>query len=114
MIAHIVLFWPRPDLTDTQKQSILDAFTQAASRIATVKRCRVGRRVAHGLPGYESVMRGGFEYAAIVEFEDLNGLKAYLTDPAHAAIGTYFTSAAENALAYDYEMVEIADVRAEL
>jgi hypothetical protein len=111
VIAHIVLFKPRPDLTDTGKQSLLDAFTQAASRITTVKRCRIGRRVTHGLPGYESAMRDGFEYAAIVEFEDLNGLKAYLADPVHAAIGEHFTTAAEKALAYDYEMVDLADAR---
>ena len=109
MIAHIVLFKPRRDLTDTQKQSLLDAFTQAASRITTVKRCRVGRRVMHGLPGYEATMREGFEYAAILEFEDVAGLKAYLADPAHTAIGEYFTSAAANALAYDYEIADVAE-----
>ena len=34
------------------------------------------------------------------------GLKAYLTHPAHAAIGRHFTASSVNALAYDYEMVE--------
>ena len=56
-------------------------------------------------------MGAGFEYSAIVEFEDVAGLKAYLTHPAHAAIGEYFTTAAADALAFDYEMVEIGDVR---
>ena len=111
MIAHVILFKPRPDLTEAQKQTILDAFAYAASRIPAVKRCRVGRRVTHGLPGYEMAMRDGFEYAAIVEFEDLAGLKAYLEAPAHAAIGKYFTTAADHALAYDYEMVDLVAAR---
>jgi hypothetical protein len=56
-------------------------------------------------------MRSGFEYAAIVEFDDVGGLKAYLTHPAHAAIGRYFTTATANALAYDYKMVDVAGTR---
>jgi hypothetical protein len=109
VIAHIILFKPRPDLTDGQKQIILEAFADAARRIPAVKRCRVGRRVTHGLPGYETAMREGFEYAAVVEFDDLDGLKAYLTDAAHAAVGRYFTTAAQNALAYDYELVDVTE-----
>ena len=111
MIAHVVLLKPRPNLTDIETQAMLDAFADAAARIPSVKRCRVGRRVTHGLPGYESAMRGGFEFSAIVEFEHLGGLKAYLTHPAHAEIARYFTTAAADALAYDYEMAEIADLR---
>lgn len=107
MIAHIILFKPRPDLADAEKQAILDAFADAASRIPAVKRCLVGRRVTHGVSGYEAGMRDGFEYSAIVEFEDVAALKAYLAHPAHAAIGEYFTTAASHALAYDYEMVDV-------
>ena len=109
MIAHVVLLKPRPELTDGEKRDVLDAFAEAASRIAAVKRCRVGRRVTHGLAGYEAAMQGGFEYSAIVEFDDLGGLKTYLSHPAHAALGRYFTTAAADALAYDYEMVDVRD-----
>lgn len=109
MIAHVVLLKPRPDLSDAERRAVLDAFAEAASRIPAVKRCRIGRRVTHGLPGYEAAMHGGFEYSAIVEFDDLGGLKAYLADPAHAAIGRYFRTAAADALAYDYEMVDVGD-----
>ena len=107
MIAHVVLLKPRADLSETDRRAVIDAFTDAASRIPSVKRCRIGRRVTHGLPGYEAAMRDGFEYSAIVEFEDLAGLKAYLTHPAHAAIGAQFTTAAAAALAYDYDMTDL-------
>lgn len=107
MIAHVVLLTPRGDLGEMEKRAALDAFAEAASRIPSVKRCRIGRRVTHGLPGYEAAMRAGFEYSAIVEFDDVAGLKAYLTHPAHAAIGQFFTAGAADALAYDYEMTDL-------
>ena len=52
------------------------------------------------------MMREDFEYAAVIEFDDLAGLTAYLEHPAHAAAGQHFTSSGAMALAYDYDMVE--------
>lgn len=51
-------------------------------------------------------MQDDYEYAAIIEFDDADGLKAYLADPAHVALGAHFTSSAERALAYDYEVLD--------
>jgi hypothetical protein len=104
MIAHVVLFKPKPDLTPEQRQAVLDGLKTAATGIPSIRRLHVGRRITHGLPGYEQMMRENFEYALIVEFDDLDGLKAYLSHPRHAAIGKHFTDAAAAALAYDYEM----------
>ena len=109
MIAHVILFRPRPDLADDARRALLAALTDAAGSIPSVRRFRVGRRVTHGLPGYEQMMRDGYDYAAIVEFDDVGGLTAYLTHPAHAAIGQHFTSSAAASLAYDYEMVDASE-----
>ena len=57
------------------------------------------------------MMREDFEYAAVIEFDDLAGLTAYLEHPAHAAAGQHFTSSGAMALAYDYEMVETTEAR---
>ncbi len=54
-------------------------------------------------------MPGTYTFAAIVEFDDINGLKDYLVHPAHLAIGEHFTASAASALAYDFEMVDAAD-----
>jgi hypothetical protein len=104
MIVHVVLFKPRPDLTAEQRQAVLDGVKAAATGIPSIRRLRVGRRLKHGLPGYEQIMRDDFEYALLVEVDDLDGLKQYLADPRHAAIGKHFTEAAAAALAYDYEV----------
>jgi hypothetical protein len=105
MIVHVILFAPRPDLNSAQRLKVFDAFRSAALSAPTVRGVRTGRRVRHGLPGYELAMREDFEYLAILEFDDLEGLVAYLKHPAHGAAGQHFTASAEAALAYDYAIV---------
>lgn len=109
MIAHVILFQPRPDLTGEQRDAVLEALASAARGAPTVRACRIGRRVKHGLPGYEQAMPQDFEFAAVIEFDNLDGLRAYLQHPAHIAIGEHFSAAASAALAYDYEMVSFDD-----
>ena len=109
MIAHVVLFSPKPDLGAAQRRALIEALVAAAGDIPTIKRFRVGKRVRHGMPGYEQVMRDDYEFAAIVEFENVDGLKTYLAHPSHAVIGQHFTTSASRALAYDYAIVDAAD-----
>jgi hypothetical protein len=109
MIAHVILWQPRPGLTSDERRSVLSALLSAVSGAPTVRSCRIGRRVKHGEAGYEQAMSQDFGYAAIIEFDDIDGLRRYLHHPAHETIGEQFTSAATAALAYDYEMVSIED-----
>jgi hypothetical protein len=109
MIAHVVLFSPKPDLPEAERRALIGALVAAAGDIPSIKRFRVGKRVKHWMPGYEQLMRDDFEFAAIVEFDDIEALKVYLAHPSHAAIGRYFTSSASKALAYDYAIVDAAD-----
>ncbi len=106
MIVHVVLFSPRPDLSDADRTALLAALESASTNIPSIKRLRVGRRVKHSLPGYEQMMREDYEYAVFIEFDDLEGLKSYLQHPAHAAAGHHFMASASTALAYDYEIAE--------
>lgn len=106
MIAHIVLLQPKPDLTEEQRAMALSAIESAARNLPDVRRFRLGRRIKHGLPGYERMMTTDYEIALIIEVDDEAALKRYLAAPAHGAIGDLFTTATAAALAYDYEMVE--------
>ena len=110
MIAHVILFTPKPDLTDAARRDLLDSLVAASAGVPTIRAFRVGRRVTHGLPGYEQLMRDDYEFAAIVEFDDMDGLKSYLAHPSHAAIGRHFMASAARSLAYDYALVDAADV----
>lgn len=109
MIVHVVLFEPRPDLAESDRRQVLEDLRAAATVIPQVRRCRFGRRVRHGLPGYESAMAHDYQYVAVMEFDDVAGLQAYLRHPAHLAAGRHFTMSAANALAYDYEVEEAKD-----
>jgi hypothetical protein len=108
MIAHVVLFSPRADLADADRRDLLQALARASHGIPSVRSFRVGRRIVHGLPGYEQAMQDDYEYAAIIEFDDAAGLQAYLAHPGHAAIGAHFVKSAARALAYDYEVFDAA------
>jgi hypothetical protein len=103
VIAHVVLFTPRVDLTARERGDLVRAFSAALENIPSLRRSRVGRRVTHGRP-YEQLMREHYEYAAVLEFDDLEGLEAYLEHPAHQELGELFLSAFSAALIYDFEL----------
>jgi len=78
------------------------ALHAAATEVPSVRRFQVGNRVQHGRP-YEQMMLEDYPFAAVVEFDDLAGLKAYLNHPQHERLGGLFYQLLEAALVYDYE-----------
>ena len=105
MIAHIVLFRPRPDLTPAERDALGSAFLDAVHGIESIRQARVGERVTHGR-GYEQLMTVDYTHAAILEFDDMPGLKAYLEHPVHQSLAERFFSALESALMYDYDLAD--------
>ena len=105
MVAHVVLFKVRPALDAAARQRLASAFEDALRGIPSIRRARVGHRVTLGR-AYEQLMTVDYEYAAILEFDDLAGLKTYLASPAHDALGARFFESFEVALMYDYELRE--------
>ncbi len=103
MLTHLVLFRPRADLHEDQRQAFARAFERAVREIPSVRRARVGRRKVLGT-AYDALMREDLQYAAVIEFDDEDGLRAYLAHPAHAALGELFYKCIETALTYDFEM----------
>jgi hypothetical protein len=107
VIAHVVLLQPKPQLTAAERSAAIETIRRAASKIPEIRRFHIGRRVKHGLPGYEQLMERDFEFAMIVEVDDIDALKRYLSAPAHGALGQLFTTATAAALSYDYEMTDV-------
>jgi Stress responsive A/B Barrel Domain len=105
VVAHIVLFRPRAGLTPDERTALVNAFSRALGEIPGIRRATVGKRVTHGRP-YEQLMQENYEFAAVLEFDDLDALKAYLQHPAHEALGERFFASFDAALIYDYEMTE--------
>lgn len=103
MFVHIVLFRPKLGISETDRAAMFAALNDAAREIPTVRRFQIGSRVTHGA-AYETVMTQDFPFAAIIEFDDLAGLQAYLRHPKHEALGRLFYQLQAAALAYDYEV----------
>jgi hypothetical protein len=105
MIAHVVLFRTRSNLSVSEQRQLATSFEQVLRAVPSIRRAHVGRRVTHGR-GYEQMMRDHYEYAAIIEFDTIADLQAYLEHPAHQALAARFFNSLEAALMYDFEMNE--------
>ena len=110
MLTHIVLMKPRPDLSADGRLALVDAFERAIRDIPTVRGVRIGRRVTHGA-GYEQTSPDTADYLAVIDFDDLAGLQAYLRHPAHDELGARFGQSLSGALVYDFEVGESGRLR---
>ena len=108
MITHTVLFRPRSDISAADTRALADALLTVAREVPSLRRLRVGPRVRIGRP-YESLMRTDYTFAALLEFDDVNGLRAYLDHPAHEQLAARFFDAFDEALMYDFELEEGSD-----
>src|SRR5256885_9493105 len=102
LISHVVLFRPKPDLSQADRDGLVAAFARAARDIPEVRDVRAGRRVLHGA-GYEQTMPDVGDILIVIDFDDLAGLQTYLRHPAHIELGARFNQALESGLVYDFE-----------
>jgi hypothetical protein len=105
VITHVVLLRPRVGLSADERVGLADALRSAMETIPSIRRARVGRRVTFGR-GYEQLMHTDYEFVALLDFDDLAGLTAYLDHPAHEALATRFFQLLDEALVYDFDVEE--------
>ena len=103
MVVHVVLFRPTSNVSEADREAMFEALRAASTGIPSVRRFQVGTRIRHGRP-YEQLMTEDYPYAAVVEFDDLAGLRAYLAHPKHEQLGEMFYKLLDAALVYDYEV----------
>lgn len=105
MTTHVVLFTPRDDLGEREVDRLSTTLAAALDGIPTVRRYQVGRRVRLGT-AYDAAAPLDFSYLVVVEFDDRDGLVAYLAHPLHQALGRLFYEMSALALASDFESVD--------
>ena len=110
MVSHLVLLKPRPDLSTDGRERLVSAFERAIREIPAVRGVRVGRRVLVGA-GYETGMPDTADYLVLIEFDDADGLRAYLEHPAHAELGARFWDSLAAAVVFDFEAVRLESLR---
>jgi len=86
-----------------ERRALIEAWSAALNDIPAIRRARVGQRVLIGR-AYESLTRLDFPYAAVLEFDDIDALRAYLDHPAHETMATRLFAAIADTLIYDFEM----------
>lgn len=111
MVAHVVLFRPKADLSDDQRSAFVTALEHALVNIPLIKRARVGRRVAMGRL-YDQQNPQDFPFVAILEFESEADLREYLEHPAHQMLGAQFYVTSDAAQVFDFELLDAGDARA--
>ena len=110
MIAHVVLFRPRPTLSESERAGFIGALDAALQDIPQIKRATIGRRFVLGRQ-YDAMNTVEFAFVAILEFESKADLVAYLDHPAHEKLGMQFYTTAEAALAYDFDLLDPSRTR---
>lgn len=103
MLGHLVILTPRPGLTAGDRLALVRAFRHAVTSIEGVRGVRLGRRVTHGAD-YERTAPPGAGILALIEFEDLAGLQAYLRHPAHDELSARFHESLDSALVLDFDL----------
>ncbi len=96
-------------MSERERDALVAAFRRAVREIPDVRAVRVGRRVTHGA-AYERSSPGIADFLIVIDFDDLDGLQAYLRHPAHAELGMRFNQAFDSGLVYDFEAGSDADL----
>jgi hypothetical protein len=110
MVSHFVLFRPKADLTAQQEEIFLQALDRALVGVPAIARASFGRRRILGR-NYDALAPADYEYCAVIEFADEAALRVYLDHPAHEQLAKVFYGFGEAVAAFDYEMVDAANVR---
>lgn len=110
MIAHVILFRPKPGLAAAEREALVAAFERALNEIPGIRRATVGERARLGRE-YDLRNPQEFPFAAFIEFTTAADLRAYLEHPAHQELGRLFYHTADAAMAFDFELLEGKEVR---
>jgi hypothetical protein len=106
--AHIVLFQPKAGVNETDRARFAGSLQRACREIKSVRRAVVGRAAEIDAGYVRSFGDGGFEFAAVFEFDDRGGLVEYLQHPIHKELGGLFWLVCERTAIVE---VELADAK---
>jgi hypothetical protein len=110
VIVHLVLFSPRPDLAETERADVRDTLQRALHEIPSIRNYKVGRRVRLGT-AYDRAAAIDFEFLVTIEVDDERSLSDYLAHPAHQKLGQLFYETSTHALASDFRLVDVSNLR---
>ena len=107
VIVHVVLLKVRPSVDPVRLRSFAQALTAACQEIPTVRHALVGprRHIDAGYP--RSFGETTYDYAAVLQFADEEGLQSYLNHPLHADLGRQFWEISESTVVFEGATVDL-------
>ena len=78
MIRHMVMFRWTPEATPEQKQRVVTELNRLPALLPALRAYHVGADLG--------LVEGNFEFAAVADFDDLEGYQTYRVNPEHRAI----------------------------
>jgi len=105
MISHIVLFEPKPDLSESDVRDFAQHLKAAMTAVPSVRRAVVGRKVEIHSSG-RNFGDATYSFSAVVEFDDSKGLIEYLQHPKHVELGRLFWLHCAKAVVLEVESVD--------
>jgi hypothetical protein len=104
--AHIVLFQPKATVNEADRASFAGSLQRACREISSVRRAVVGRAADVDAGYARSFGDGGFEFAAVFEFDDRDGLVEYLQHPIHKELGRLFWLVCERTAIVEVDLTD--------
>lgn len=109
MIAHIVLFTPKAELTEAERRSFAKSVAATLRQITSIQRATVGRHIDVD-PGYKRTFGDKtYQFAAVLEFSDRAALVDYLRNPLHEDLGRLFWETCAASVICEVESADIGD-----
>ena len=90
VISHIVLFNAKAGLSEADVRLFAQQLRRTMAEIPSVIRASVGRRVSIDSGNPRNLGDTTYEFSAVVDFEDKQGLITYLSHPLHQELGRLF------------------------
>jgi hypothetical protein len=78
MIRHVVMFRWTPETTEEQKRRVAAELSRLPALLPVLRAYRMGADLG--------INEGNFEWAAVADFDDLEGYLTYRDNPEHRAI----------------------------
>lgn len=95
MVEHIVLFKPKPDITQAQKDELLRRIRGLKGKIEGIVDLSVGESFTNRHQGYT--------IGLVVRFVDREALERYGPHPEHVPVKAFADQVCEDVIAVDYE-----------
>lgn len=109
MIAHIVHFTPKSELSEDSRQRFASLVVDVLRTVPQIARVTIGRKIDVD-PGYGRSMGGApHAFAVVLEFAGRADLVTYLRHPRHAELGQAFWECCESATVTEVECRDLRD-----